>query len=171
MQELVFGPLEMRRTTFDPTVAMTYPVALGHWDDEGGEPRVVHRFPLDAALAPAGFAISTAVDLANFAAVHLDGGRFRGVAFLRPGSVAAMHAPQVAAGGFAADGYGLTFGTDVHDGVRVVEHDGEGGWCTSQLLLAPDRGVGVIVLCNAYRAALTARVATHLLDRALGAAG
>jgi CubicO group peptidase (beta-lactamase class C family) len=42
MQELVFDPLEMRRTTFDPTVAMTYPVALGHGDDERGGLEVVH---------------------------------------------------------------------------------------------------------------------------------
>ncbi|HEY3186118.1 MAG TPA: hypothetical protein VGJ70_01500, partial [Solirubrobacteraceae bacterium] len=99
--------------------------------------------------------------------VHLDAGRFRGAVFLRPESVAAMHAPRIATGTGAADGYGLTFGTDLHEGVRVVEHDGEGGWCTSQFLLVPDRGVGVIVLCNAYRADLTAAVASHLLDWAL----
>jgi CubicO group peptidase (beta-lactamase class C family) len=171
MQELVFDPLEMRRTTFDPTVAMTYPVALGHYDDERGDPRVVHQFPVDAAAAPAGFAISTATDLANFAAVHLGRGCFRGAPFLRPESVAAMHAPQVATGRDRDDGYGLTFGTDRHDGVRVVEHDGEGGWSTSQFVLAPDRGLGVIVLCNAYRADLTVRVASYLLDAALAAGG
>src|SRR5207237_10421131 len=96
VQELVFDPLEMRRTTFDPTVAMTYPVALGHHDDERGEPWVTHQFPVDAAAAPAWRATSTALDLTNFAAVHLDGGRFRGAPFLRAESIAAMHAPQVA---------------------------------------------------------------------------
>src|SRR5690606_12635724 len=35
MQELVFDPLAMARTTFDPTIAMTYPLAQAHDLEEG----------------------------------------------------------------------------------------------------------------------------------------
>jgi CubicO group peptidase (beta-lactamase class C family) len=171
LQELVLEPLEMRRTTLDPAVAMTYPVALPHARGPAGALAVVHRFPHDAALAPAAGAISSALELANFAALHLTGGRFRGRQLLTPETVATMHTRHTRTEdppGGGEDGHGLTFGTDVHKGVRVVEHDGEGGWCTSQLLLAPDRGAGVVVLCNAYRAGLTAAAATLVLDRLLG---
>src|SRR5947209_7176403 len=43
MRELVFDPLEMGRTTFDPTVAMTYPLAQSHDRAEDGTLSVQHR--------------------------------------------------------------------------------------------------------------------------------
>src|SRR5919109_3075992 len=43
VQELVFEPLEMHRSTFDPLMALTYPLAHGH-DLEGGAPRPQRRF-------------------------------------------------------------------------------------------------------------------------------
>ncbi len=169
LRELVLDPLGMRRTTLDPAVALTYPLALPHARGPAGELAVVHRFPHDAALAPAAGIISSAHELARFASLHLTGGRFRGRQLLAPASVAAMHARQTATGEpSGTDGHGLTFGTDVYKGVRLAEHDGEGGWCTSQLLLAPDHGAGVVALCNAYRAGLTAAAATLVLDRLLG---
>jgi CubicO group peptidase (beta-lactamase class C family) len=168
MRELVFDPLEMRRTTFDPDPPTFGALARGHHDDGRGGLAPASEPAVNAARAPAGFAFSTALDLGNFAIVHLNRGRFRGRSFLGPGSVAAMHATHVRTGRGDADGYGLTFGTDVYRGVRVVEHDGEGGWSTSQLVLAPDRGAAVVVLCNAHRPALTAAVANHVLDRLLG---
>jgi CubicO group peptidase (beta-lactamase class C family) len=167
MRELVFGPLGMGRTTFDPAVALAHGLAVGHRDGGRGEPVAAPDPPVHAASAPAARAFSTVMDLAAFAAVHLDRGRHGGRPFLRPESVAAMHAPHAATGRDDTDGYGLTFGTDTYRGVRVVEHDGEGGWSTSQLVLAPDRGAAVVVLCNAHWPALTARVANHVLDRTL----
>ena len=168
LQELLLDPLAMRRTTLDPAVAMTYPVALPHARGLAGGLAVVHRFPHDGALAPAAGALSSVLELANFASLHLTGGRFRGRRLLAPESVAAMHARHTATEEPAGpDGHGLTFGTDVYKGVRIAEHDGEGGWGTGQLLLAPDRGAGVVALCNAYRARLTAAAATLVLDRLL----
>jgi CubicO group peptidase (beta-lactamase class C family) len=164
LQQLLFDPLGMRRTTFDPAAALAHPLARGHYDDDTGAPAVAPDLPVNAARAPAAFAFSTALDLAAFATVHLSEGRLQGRPFLRPDSVREMHAPHVATGQDGTDGYGLTFGTDTYKGVRVVEHDGEGGWSTSQLLLAPDHGAAAIVLCHAHRPELTAAVANHLLD-------
>jgi CubicO group peptidase (beta-lactamase class C family) len=168
LQEELFDPLEMRRTTLDPMVAMTYPVALPHARGPGGQLAVVHRFPEDAAAAPARGAISSVAELANFAVLHLNRGRFRGRRLLSPESVATMHRRHTRTDDpHGVDGHGLTFGTDVYKGVRIAEHDGEGGWATSQLLLAPDHGVAVIALCNAYRARLTVAVANLVLDHLL----
>jgi CubicO group peptidase (beta-lactamase class C family) len=66
MQELIFDPLQMKRTTYDIAVAMTYPVAQEHeWLDDGTV-RVFHRFPESRAGTPAGpHPLSTVLDLAN----------------------------------------------------------------------------------------------------------
>lgn len=49
---------------------MTYPLAL-HNLNEDGTLHGKHRFTDNVAEYPSGFAISTVLDLANFALVHL----------------------------------------------------------------------------------------------------
>lgn len=44
MQEMVFGPLQMHCTTFDPLVAMTYPLALPHHKAADGTMQQKHTF-------------------------------------------------------------------------------------------------------------------------------
>src|SRR5687767_10351297 len=56
MQELVFDPLGMRSTTFDPAAALARPLARGHYDDDVGGLAVAPDLPVNAASAPAGFA-------------------------------------------------------------------------------------------------------------------
>jgi CubicO group peptidase (beta-lactamase class C family) len=170
MEELVFDPLGMRRTTFDPTVAMTYPLTQGHYFEDNGSPRARHRFSDNTAWYPAAFAVSTVLDLAAFAVVHLNEGRFRGERILSPEAVTAMHTPHPATRGADGDedgGHGLTFGTGVRAGTRYVEHDGEmDGFC-SQFLLTPDMRVAVVVLANAAAPEATAATALSVLDEAL----
>jgi len=74
MRDLVFEPLVMRRSTFDRAVAMTYPLALPHERDADGALRVTHRLSDHAAGDPSGFALSTVLDLANFAIMQINGG-------------------------------------------------------------------------------------------------
>ncbi|HEY7092156.1 MAG TPA: serine hydrolase domain-containing protein, partial [Ktedonobacterales bacterium] len=63
MTELVFEPLGMRRTTFDPLVAMTYPMAQSHVADSDGRLHVEHRFIQNTAIDAAGGLWSTVDDL------------------------------------------------------------------------------------------------------------
>ncbi|HZR44521.1 MAG TPA: serine hydrolase, partial [Ktedonobacteraceae bacterium] len=67
MSEEVFGPLNMQRTTFDPVVALTYPMAQTHRRPDGKTLQVWHRFFDNSGHAPSGYAFSTVLDLANFA--------------------------------------------------------------------------------------------------------
>jgi CubicO group peptidase (beta-lactamase class C family) len=90
MQYLVFDPLEMTHTTFDPLVVLTYPFALPHILRDG-QLRVLHRISYGQAIAPAGGAYSTVLDLARFAMMHLQHGRFRDRRLLSPPSVMQMH--------------------------------------------------------------------------------
>ncbi len=148
MQELVFDPLEMKRTTFDPTVAMTYPLAQSHDLKQDGTLSVQHRFADNVAHYPAGFAMSTVLDLANFAMMQMHQGRFMDRQVLSPESVATMQASQVDLYTLAGTGYGLTFGVDTYKGLRRVGHDGGISTFVSRFDMLLDESVAVIMLFN-----------------------
>ncbi len=93
MQELIFDPLEMKHTTFDPRLVLTYPFALPHILNEGTL-KVLPRISQSQAYAPSGQAYSTVLDLANFAMMHLQYGRFHAQRILSTQSVLGMHTPQ-----------------------------------------------------------------------------
>lgn len=170
MQELVFDPLAMKRTTFDPLVAMTYPLAQSHDVDEAGVLRVQHRYADNTQHYPSGFAISTVLDLANFAIMLMSGGLFKGQRVLSAESVAEMQKPQASFLSPNNDGYGLTLGSYDYKGVRCVGHGGRISTFACLFEMVPERGAAVIVLSN--RAAewspqeqrITRFVFDHLLD-------
>jgi CubicO group peptidase (beta-lactamase class C family) len=149
MRALVFHPLDMPHTTFDPLVAMTYPFAQAHLRDADSALRVDHTFPQSTAWDPAGGAMSTAHDLAHLAAMYLSDGHFAGQTILTPETVRLMQSPLVRTWTLDDGGYGLTFATETYKGVPLVRHHGGSvasyGCCFT---LAPDRGVGIALLAN-----------------------
>ena len=68
MRARVLDPLGMPRTTFRPTEAMTWPLAVGHRRDKDGKVTVVRPLANDARLWPAGTLYSSANEMARFAA-------------------------------------------------------------------------------------------------------
>lgn len=148
MQELVFDPLEMKRTTFDPTVAMTYPLAQSHKLDDDGNLVVDHHYADNTMHYPSGFVMSTALDLANFAIMHLSGGSFGGKQVLLPESINTMHTPHVKFAALNGDGYGLTFSSFDYKGVRQVGHGGRISSFASHFEMVPETGTAVVILAN-----------------------
>jgi CubicO group peptidase (beta-lactamase class C family) len=148
MQELVFDPLEMKRTTLDPTIAMTYPVAQSHTLDADGNLKVDHHYADNTMHYPSGFVMSTVLDLANFAIMHLSGGSFAGKQILSPESVAEMHKPHVRFPSFTDDGYGLTLSSFNYKGVRQVGHGGRISSFASSFEFVPETGTAVIIQAN-----------------------
>lgn len=148
MQESVFDPLEMKRTTFDPRVAMTYPLAQSHVLNEDGALTVRHRFAHNAARCPSAFAISTITDQAHFAIMQMNQGRFRDRRILSPESVAEMQTIQADLRTVTDAGYGLTFFIDSYKGIRQVDHPGSIADFGSLFVMAPDEGVAVVMLFN-----------------------
>lgn len=124
VQELVLNPLQMTRTTFDPLVAMTYPLALPHEKLRDGSMQVLHCFMESTSEYPSGFCISTALDLAQFIQLHLNEGCFRDQRLLSPSSIKQMHTKHIRLNRAAKDeGYGLTFYVDSYQGKpRVLQH-------------------------------------------------
>ena len=147
MQELVFDPLSMTRTTFDPTVAMTYPLAQSHALEEG-KLRVEHRYADDAGGYPSGFAISTVLDLAQFARMQMAGGRLDGHQVLLAESVAEMQTAQVERLTTAAGGYGLGLALDRYRSQWRATHNGSISAFGSRMAFIPAAGSAVIVLAN-----------------------
>jgi CubicO group peptidase (beta-lactamase class C family) len=148
MRELVFEPLEMRRTTFDPTVAMTYPLAQGHVLQQNGTLGVHHQFVDHTGHYPAGFAFSTVLDLANFAMMQMSRGCFQQRRILTAESVELMQAAHTSFPRPAGEGYGFTFMIERYKGVRLVGHSGSIPYFHSRFYLAPEVGIGVIAVAN-----------------------
>ena len=144
LEEMVFGPLGMRHTTFSPALAMTYPLALGHTAD-----RNVVRPVEGPAL------YTSARDLARFLAAFLNGGKLGDQQALSPSVIAALSSD----GGFGLD-------VDAERGVRLIRQTSAAPGYASAILMAPEFRTGVVVLANRDGAsALT--IAQKLLERSL----
>lgn len=122
VSELVFAPLGMTRTTFRPTAAITYPVAVGHRVVEG-RPVVVRPMADDARLWPAGEIFSSARELARFAVAFLNQGRLEGRQALPPSVVRRMLQPRGEVTGLGSH-YGCGMFLDDYRGLPRAGHDG-----------------------------------------------
>lgn len=144
MDQMVFHPLGMSHTTYRPTVAMTYPLAVGHKADG----TVSRPMPDYVPNWPAGFLFSTANDLGRFVVAFLNDGKL-GDAQVVPSSVFAEMAKEKAAipGRFSTHyGYGLYLEQD--RGFEVVAHGGAIDGYSSAVVMAPAYKSGVVVLTN-----------------------
>jgi CubicO group peptidase (beta-lactamase class C family) len=154
VQEYVFDPLQMARTTFDPVVAMTYPVALPHESGPDGEPQVRHKLPYNASGNPSSFALGSVADLANLARMYLNRGMFDGRQFLTPVSVAEMqrlHASRHITSAahplaHANGGFGLSFNVGHYKGRWVARHGGMNPGYNCFFDLLPDDQAGFVLL-------------------------
>jgi CubicO group peptidase (beta-lactamase class C family) len=148
MQEKVFGPVGMKTTTFQPTVAMTYPLAVGHRLRDG-KASVVRPLPNDARFYPAGPTYTSVNDLAQFAMVLLNDGKVgakrvistTGMTFmLRRNSIRMSSREPIS--------YGLGIFIDEKRGYRTFWHDGSTAGYTASMLLVPRQKVAVLIMSN-----------------------
>ena len=147
MDELVFRPAGMARTTLRPLVAMTYPLALGH--DAAGEGAAVIRPAFDnAAMWPAGSVFSSVQDLARFALALLDGGRLGAQQVFPDALLSTLAGDYVEVPGEPGVHYGYGLLSFTERGVRTVMHGGFSRGYGSMLRLAPAHGFALIVLTN-----------------------
>lgn len=151
MRARVLAPLGMARTTFRPTEAMTWPLAVGHRATKAGAVEVVRPLANDARLWPAGTLYSSAHDMARFVRALMHDGRLDGAQALPAGLVASLRG-EVARIPTTGQAYGL--GAFLG---RAQPEFGHGGTMTgyaAQLTVADhdgfDRGpaIGVVVLTN-----------------------
>lgn len=159
MRELVFEPLGMTRTTVARCDGSYDDEAVPHALDINGDIAAVdpamERF--GDAIAPAGFAWSTACDVARYVALELAGGA----------APDARRQPQIKIGEKSSYGLGLILTEE--QGLAVVSHGGNTLGFTSDMFFLPDKGIGAVVLtnvagANAFTAAVRQRIFELVFD-------
>ena len=163
----VFAPLGMDRTALARPDLPGVDVASGYVIGRGGPTPVPER---DWICAAAGGIYSTPRDQARFIAALLGGGANEHGRILAPATLTMMLEPH-----FRPDprlpGRGLAFVRGEIAGHRVVGHDGILPGFDSDMVVAPDDGVGLIAMTNGSVGAHTwlAVELDRLLRRLLGA--
>lgn len=148
MEELIFKPLGMTRTTLRPLSAMTYPMTLGHNAEGDRPPAVIRPFFNNTAMWPAGSIFSNVLDLSRFAIALMNGGKLEGRQALPASVVSKLPARHVAMPGDPDVGYGYGLLTYNDRGVRVVMHGGFSRGYGSTIQMVPEHRFAVIVLTN-----------------------
>jgi CubicO group peptidase (beta-lactamase class C family) len=170
----VLGPLGMTHTTFQLTMAMTYPLALGHDVDANDPTRVAVMRPFmdSAELLPRGGLFSTAPDMALFAMALMNAPETEASRGLAPAAILRTMdvyatAPSDPVGGVPEQWYGLGMRITKYRGHREVGHFGGGVGYGAVVRLLPDRRRGVIILANRTNALLNG-TADATIDALLG---
>ncbi|MFO0581486.1 MAG: serine hydrolase domain-containing protein [Anaeromyxobacter sp.] len=145
LQERLFAPLGMTRSTFDHAAIRREP------NRAEGNNKLIPVLPVEIPmLAPAGL-YASASDLARFVRFHLNAGRVDGRVLLREELASAMGTlPFPLDGQVSGYGHGLWV-RRYHLGgeeVRSLDHGGGGFGFLSQMKWLPDLGYGVVVLTN-----------------------
>lgn len=163
VEERMFQPLGMRRTTFRPTMAMTYPLALGH-ELRNGKPAIVRPMGDNTGSWPAGSIFSNVDDLARFAIAFLNDGSLDGKQAIDPAIFRTISEPRVKVP-TSGSHYGLGITNATLRGVKVLEHTGSRSGYGSLIRFLPERKGAIIVLINKTGGALPLSVekATDLL--------
>jgi len=160
----IFSPLGMSRSTFRPTLAMTYPLAQGH-ELVNGKPQIIRPAANNAASWPAGSIYSSAVDLSRWITAFVNEGRVNGEQVLPASLFTTLATPRSTIPG-APNKYGYGVQVGEWRGLQVVEHGGSRSGYGSVIRMVPSRRFGVVVLANRTGVSLT-RSANAAIEAAL----
>jgi CubicO group peptidase (beta-lactamase class C family) len=169
LDELVFTPLKMDRTTAYMSEAQKTTMAKPYFPNRKGEFVVLDFGKTDQMMHAAGGTVTTADDLAKWliANVRKEGGGIPRAAFEE---VQKMQAPVVTERGeFKSSGYGFGWYQADYKGERALFHGGGyEGWNTLFSFL-PDRKIGVGIMTNSSGPAQRAcfLLASYIYDRML----
>ena len=144
LRQHIFAPLGMDDSDAVLSDRLRPRLATGYNLKARGPAPVPHH---EVITAGGGAVYSTANDMARYAAALLNGGAGPEGAVLRPETLERMFAPH-----YQSDprlpGMGLGFFREELGGHRTVEHDGILNGFRTDLRLALDDGIGVVVLAN-----------------------
>lgn len=149
MEEMLFHPLEMMQTTYNPLKAMTQPLALPHDRDSKGKLSISQQFFDNVACYPSYYAFSSIEDLCKFALLHLQEGVYQNKQIISASSIDEMRKQQIKWYTPNDGGCGINFFQEVKDGIQRFWHYGQYSYqYSSQFILVPQKGIAVIALAN-----------------------
>jgi CubicO group peptidase (beta-lactamase class C family) len=171
VQQHIFDPLDMQHSYTSQGAAIQDGMAMGYrwWF---GYP-IPAMLPFQRSNLPAGFAISSAEDMAHFLIAQMNGGRFSDISVLSPDGIALMQAEP------PPGAYGLGWESVRIDGRRLINFDGATGNFQGSIFIDPQERVGVFIAANVMSAldglsssrsssSLGASTAQELIGRLLG---
>ena len=154
MDEVLFKPLGMNRTTLRPLMAVTYPFATGHKIAEKDKLVVVRPMADEAREWPSGGVFTSAMDYARFVIAFLNQGHLDGKQVLSPEVIAKLSTPyNNSPGSDAQYSYGLNIVN--YRGLRVLQHSGSLAGFGALLRMVPEHRFAIIILTNRTGALLT----------------
>lgn len=164
LRQQIFDRLGMTRTDagFRPEHASD--ATRQYTQDSAGRWIRVDEYDFDHPGASA--VCSSALDLARFARLHLNGGVVDDVRLLAPEAIAAMHAANVPPG--AHSGYGIGWAVSKFHGRHCVSHSGGMPGVSTMLRMYPNERVATIVLLNCDNRGVTERVTQALAEALFG---
>jgi CubicO group peptidase (beta-lactamase class C family) len=159
LRRQVFAPLGMTRSGILVPPELKSDVAVGYgfagkWEAERWE---------FMNTAPASTVNATVADMANFARMLLDGGRFNGRQVLSERSARAMLTRQFT-NHPDQPGYGFTFFEDPTFGIPAFSHGGSMAGFGSFLYLVPEHRLGVFVATNQESGVIAQAAVSALVD-------
>jgi len=157
LEEFIFNPLEMDRTTNDPDMFSKLHVLYGHYHGISEAIPVHSEEELLREFAPAGAMMrSSAKDLGNYLLALLNGGKFREKQVISAESIGLMWEPNSSFPGISVeDGgealpfhYGLGWFVGELDGKEYIFHGGNRRNMSSMTFICPEKKIGTILLAN-----------------------
>ena len=149
LDDLLFGPLGMERTTFSHSLVMTYPFSQSYRAFGGGQLQQVRPFALDAFGWPGVSMFSNVNDLARFTIAFMNDGKIDGKQVISSSVIKTLSTPVAGIPTGLSD-QNSTYGFVAEDyrGVRVLSITGSWAGFTAQLWMAPKYRFALIVMAN-----------------------
>ncbi len=145
IQEHIFDLLEMQNSFTSQAEAQPRGLASGY-HYAFGMPMAVD-LPYNRGLLPAGYLISSAEDMAHYLIAQLNEGSYNGASLLSQDGMIETHSPAVPTP--ATDtSYGMGWFVGPINGIPAVHHQGETFNFHANMILLPDRELGIVVLIN-----------------------
>lgn len=154
LQELIFQPLNMKRTTAYMSMAKTkgWKYAKPYSALGKNAPTELYLMKKDNTMQSAGGLITTVEDMANWLAFNLNEGKFQGKQIV-PAKVVQLAHSRLAAQGrtrkpYRRDSYGLGWEIGAYKNKKIIQHDGGFAGFGCHVVMMPEEKIGVTVLVN-----------------------
>lgn len=171
----IFAPLGMKRSVFETADAVKHGNYAQGFQLSVGGVQTMPAFDRMVIAGPAGSIISSASDMAQYAAFQLSNGTWNNQKIVSKTALETMHSRQVEISGFpssipglAFPSYGLAWFNEEYRGVNIVEHGGNIDGFSAEVALVPSKGLGIVILSNLNGAnEFTQEVRLGITERAL----
>jgi len=148
IQDHIFAPLDMRHSFVSQTEAQRNGMATGHLWWFGVPFPANNPYPSDAL--PASFVISSVEDMTHYLIAQINDGIYGNTSILSPGGIAELHQPVASIG--TGDSYAMGWVVGTRHGQQVLWHGGDVSNFHGDMVILPEKKLGLIILDNANNA-------------------